>query len=115
MESILCRKDAIDGNKVRIYQVVCREVFLQQSLEKLNRFPFRGVDIRIGEVQVEPRVYSDTVKTIQMHPLAHKSLMEIFCSDVRHEPLGLFQENRLFKERSIACQFEQRLIRGPAP
>ena len=82
MESILCRKDAIDGNKVRIYQIICGEVFLEQSLEKLNRFPFRGVDVRIGEVQVEPRVYSDTVQTIQVHPLADKSLVEIFCPGV---------------------------------
>ena len=82
MESILCRKHAIDGNKVRINQIICGEVFLEQSLEKLNRFPFRGVDIRIGEVQVEPRVYSDTVQTIQMHPLADKSLVETFCPGV---------------------------------
>ena len=82
MESILCSKDAIDGDKVRINQIICGEVFLEQSLEKLNRFPFRGVDIRIGEVQVEPRVYSDTVQTIQVHPLADKSLVEIICPGV---------------------------------
>ena len=82
MESILGRKHAVDGNKVRIYQIISGEVFLEQSLEKLNRFPFRGVDVRIGEVQVEPRVYSDTVQTIQMHPLADKSLVEIICPGV---------------------------------
>ena len=114
-QAIFRGEHAVDGDKVGINQVLRRQVFLHQGFEELHRLLLHGNKVGIGEVEEKAGTQPDAFETFQMHPLGDKTLVKPLRARMAQHALGLFQQDRFLKQRSVRRDLHQFFIRWPAP